>query len=78
MVRVKCENGKFLIKGTFDMGIAGVFENKEYGEGNIELDSFNDEVEKLVDQLATHVLNLETEEAIKTIDKIKEAMGDCT
>lgn len=48
MVRVKCENGKFLIKGTFDMGIAGVFENKEYGEGNIELDSFNDEVEKLL------------------------------
>lgn len=40
MVRVKCVNGRFLFKETFDVGIAGVFENKEYGAGNIRFDSF--------------------------------------
>lgn len=45
MVSVKCENGEFLVKGTFDMGMAGVFENKEYGEGNIGFDSLIGNVE---------------------------------
>ena len=38
MVHVKIENGQFLVKGTFDMGIAGVFENKDFGQGNIEIE----------------------------------------
>lgn len=51
MVKIKCKKEKFLIKGTFDMGIAGVFENKRYGKGNIELDDFIGEVEDLLDTL---------------------------
>lgn len=50
MVSVKCENDKFLIKGTFDMGIAGVFENKEYGEGNIEFCYSVRDLERAIDR----------------------------
>ena len=30
MIEVKYENGKFLAKGTFSVGIAGVYENKDF------------------------------------------------
>lgn len=48
MIQVKIEDGKFLAKGTFDMGIAGVFENKEFGQGNIEIEY---EVEEFIEDL---------------------------
>ncbi|MBQ2744886.1 MAG: response regulator [Lachnospiraceae bacterium] len=54
------------------------YDSADFLCNEIQKYQYSDEVEKLVDQLATHVLNLETEEAIKTIDKIKEAMGECT
>lgn len=37
MIEVKYENGKFLAKGTFSVGIAGVFENKDFDEENITI-----------------------------------------
>lgn len=33
MVSVIVKDGKFLIKGTFNMGIAGLYENKEFMGG---------------------------------------------
>lgn len=48
MVSVICKDGKFLAKGTFKVGIVGTFENKEYGEGNIEI-SYN--LEEFIDEL---------------------------
>ncbi len=50
MVSVKCEKDKFLIKGTFDMGIIGVFENREYGEGNIEFCYNVRDLERAIDR----------------------------
>lgn len=32
MIEVICANEKFLVKGSFSLGIAGVFENKEFTE----------------------------------------------
>lgn len=39
MVNVIFKDGEFLIKGTFSMGIAGVNENKEYGDECIYFES---------------------------------------
>lgn len=39
MVSVICRDGKFLVKGSFFMGNAGTFENKEYGEGSISIET---------------------------------------
>ena len=36
MLKIICKEGHFLAKGTFSIGIAGTFENKDFGEGNIE------------------------------------------
>ena len=44
MIHVKYdkETDKFLVKGKINLGIIGDFENKEYGEGNIEIkNTFN-------------------------------------
>lgn len=38
MIEVIYKDGEFLAKGTFSMGIAGTYENKEYGQGNIHID----------------------------------------
>ena len=45
MIKIKYKGGKFFAKGTFDMGMADVFENKEYGEENISF-GFNMETWK--------------------------------
>lgn len=37
MIEFIYKDGRFLAKGTFSLGIAGVFENKEFGDGNIEI-----------------------------------------
>ena len=39
MIQVIYENGQFLAKGTFSLGIAGVYENKEFGQEQIEIDA---------------------------------------
>lgn len=54
MVSVIYKDNQFLVKGTFDMGIAGVFENKEYmgyNEDDIPLISIEDSLEDLREDL---------------------------
>ena len=50
MLQIKYENDTFLAKGTFDWGIAGVFENKDFGDGNIELDISLSDIEELLEK----------------------------
>lgn len=51
MIDVICANEKFLVKGTLSLGIAGVFENKDFTEdGAIEIeDTLPDILEELAD-----------------------------
>ena len=44
MIEIKYEDGKFHAKGTFSIGIAGVYENKDFDEGNITIDIELDDV----------------------------------
>jgi len=44
MIEIKYENGKFLAKGTFSMGIAGVYENKDFDADDITVDIELDEL----------------------------------
>lgn len=44
MIEIKYEDGKFLAKGTFSIGIAGVYENKDFDKGNITIDIELDDV----------------------------------
>ena len=37
MIKVIFENGHFNVKGTFSIGIAGVVENKDFGDENIKI-----------------------------------------
>ena len=48
MIEIKYENGMFLAKGTFSIGITGVYENKDFGDGNITIDI---ELEDLLEDL---------------------------
>ncbi len=48
MIEIKYEDGMFLAKGTFSIGIAGVYENKDFGDGNITIDI---ELEDLLEDL---------------------------
>ena len=44
MIEIKYEDGKFHAKGTFSIVIAGVYENKDFDEGNITIDIELDDV----------------------------------
>lgn len=44
MIEVKYEGGKFLAKGTFSVGIAGVYENKDFDGDDITIDIELDEL----------------------------------
>ena len=44
MIEIKYEDGKFHAKGNFSIGIAGVYENKDFDEGNITIDIELDDV----------------------------------
>ena len=46
MIEIIFKEDRFLAKGTFSMGIAGVFENKDFGDGNIEIDAGLQEILK--------------------------------
>lgn len=37
MIEVIYSDGKFFVKGTFSLGIAGVFENRDFSDSNIEI-----------------------------------------
>ncbi len=49
MVEIICEDGEFLVKGSFSMGIAGTSVNEEFGDENIDMLDWN--VEDIVDEL---------------------------
>lgn len=44
MIEIKYKNGEFLAKGTFSIGIAGIYENKNFGKGNITIDIELDDI----------------------------------
>lgn len=44
MLEIKYDNGKFLAKGTFSVGIAGVYENKTFDDDTITIDIDPDEL----------------------------------
>ena len=48
MIQVIYENGQFLVKGTFSLGIAGVYENKDFGDEQIEI---SDDLEYILEEL---------------------------
>lgn len=54
MVSIIFQDGAFKVKGTWDFGIAGVFENKEYGEGNIEVGYSFDDLCRCLDKSYTY------------------------
>lgn len=39
MIEIIYADSKFLAKGTFSLGIAGVFENKDFNDKKIEIHS---------------------------------------
>ena len=48
MIEITYSDGKFFAKGTFSLGIAGVFENKDSGDSVIKIqDTLQDILEEL-------------------------------
>lgn len=46
MIEIICRDNRFLVKGTCSLGIAGVYENKDFGEGTIEIKDSLDHILK--------------------------------
>lgn len=54
MITIIYKDGEFLAKGTWNFGIAGIFQNKEYGEGNINIGFSFDELCECLDKAYTY------------------------
>lgn len=50
MVQVICRDGKFFVKGTFDMGLAGFYENKEFEDEAIQIENDLDDMIEGLDE----------------------------
>lgn len=46
MIEVMYQDGRFLVRGSFSMGLAGVYENKEFGETNLVMDASLEEIRR--------------------------------
>ena len=76
MIKVICKDDKFLVKGTFSIGIAGVFENKNYGEGNIEIQYGLKEMMEDRNKLLKPILDYSWMQPLKPILKNVPQDGD--
>lgn len=73
MIKVIFENGHFNVKGTFFIGIAGVFENKNFGDENIEIrDTLEDILAGLNDENSYLYKPLLAEKSFLMISWVKQ------